>query len=67
MFKKILLYSWLLAPVGLLAFHYGPGQAELSRDAAAQHLAAARAHEQTEDWPAAIAAYSEGFGEAPAD
>lgn len=39
--KKLVLFAWLLLPVGAFAYHYGPGQ-ELSRaDAAASSLARA--------------------------
>ena len=41
--RKLFLYLWLLTPVVLLAYHYGPGQSGLARDAAAQLIATARA------------------------
>ncbi len=63
--KKLLFLSWLLAPVALLAFHYGPGQSALSKDAAAQKLAEARSCEQQEDWSGAVAAYADALTKLP--
>lgn len=64
--KKLFLYLWLLTPVVLLAYHYGPGQSGLARDAAAQLIATARACEAKEDWRGAMEAYAEALGKLPA-
>jgi len=63
--KKLFLYLWLLTPVVLLAYHYGPGQSGLARDAAAQLIATARACEANEDWRGAMEAYAEALGKLP--
>lgn len=64
--KKLLLCCWLLAPVALLAFHYGPGQALLARDGAARKLALAQQLEAREDWGSATAAYADALAILPA-
>jgi hypothetical protein len=64
--RKLFLYAWLLAPVALLAYHYGPGQAGLARDAAAEKIALAGQLEQKEDWREAVAAYDEALARLPA-
>jgi hypothetical protein len=43
--NKVLLFVWLLLPVGALAYHYGPGQTQVSVDRAAR--ATERAQELT--------------------
>src|SRR5947209_1872861 len=47
---KLTLYAWLLLPVALIAYHFGPGQAHLLRDEAARQLAAAVQAEKQENW-----------------
>ncbi|MBM3989898.1 MAG: hypothetical protein FJ298_02710 [Planctomycetes bacterium] len=42
--RKLLIFAWLLLPVGAAAYHYGPGQERLREDAAAEQVALARAH-----------------------
>jgi tetratricopeptide (TPR) repeat protein len=64
--RKLFLYAWLLAPVALLAYHYGPGQAGLARDAAAGKIELARQLEQKEDWREAVTAYDEALARLPA-
>jgi tetratricopeptide (TPR) repeat protein len=64
--RKLFLYAWLLAPVALLAYHYGPGQAGLARDAAADKIALAQQLEQKEDWREAVTAYDEALARLPA-
>jgi hypothetical protein len=63
---KLTLYAWVLVPVALLAFHFGPGQAYLHRDAAARHLAEAGVAEKQENWPVALKAYADALREIPA-
>ena len=38
---RLTLYAWLLAPVALLAYHFGPGQAHMQRDEAARQIVVA--------------------------
>lgn len=40
--RKLLIFLWLLVPVGAAAYHYGPGQEHLRSDAAGQAIARAR-------------------------
>lgn len=63
--KKLLLCCWLLTPVALLAYHYGPGQAGLARDRAVQDVARAVGLERAEDWRGAVAAYAEALAKVP--
>ncbi|HEV7869559.1 MAG TPA: hypothetical protein VGO90_17850 [Chthoniobacteraceae bacterium] len=64
--KTILLCCWLLTPVALLAYHYGPGQLWLSRDEAGRHIAQAAQMELSENWTGAMAAYAEALTKLPA-
>lgn len=63
--KKLLTAVWLLVPVVLLAFHYGPGQRGLSRDQAADLVAAARQAEKSEDWSGAVQHYADALAALP--
>lgn len=64
--KKILIYCWLLMPVVLLAYHYGPGQARLAQDEAARLITSAEKLVASEDWANAIAAYTDALAKIPA-
>ena len=64
--KTILIYCWLLTPIALLAYHYGPGQSGLARDAGAEKTALAAQLEQSVDWAGAVAAYTEALAKIPA-
>ena len=63
--RKLLAVLWLLVPVGLIAFHYGPGQQRVDRDRSAAKVAAARAAEAKEDWRGAMNAYAEAISALP--
>ena len=52
--RKLILFTWLLLPVGTVAYHYGPGQERLRADDAAQ--AAERAARAVEEAQAVRAA-----------
>lgn len=65
--RKLLFTLWLLAPVALLAYHYGPGQAALSRDQAAGLAREAVAAEKAGDWATARERYLQALGALPAD
>ncbi len=65
--KTILFALWLLVPVVLLAYHFGPGQSRLAQDRAARKIAEARAFEAKEDWPAAYEAWSAALAATPQD
>ena len=42
--RKLLIFTWLLLPVGAAAYHYGPGQERVREDAAAAQVALAQGH-----------------------
>jgi len=63
--KKVLVLAWLLAPVALLAFHYGPGRMLAARDDIARHVTAAEAAAASNDWTRAVAEYNEAVGSVP--
>jgi hypothetical protein len=65
--KKLLFTAWLLIPIAVLAFHYGPGQKGSARDQAAEKVKAAQMAESKEDWKAAVAAYAEALTLVPAE
>jgi hypothetical protein len=65
--KKILFTIWLLVPVVLLAYHFGPGQTRLSAERAAQKIAEARQLEATEQWDEAVQAWTDALAATPAD
>ncbi|MBN1515892.1 hypothetical protein JXA32_04940 [Candidatus Sumerlaeota bacterium] len=65
--RKWLLLIWLLAPVGLAAFHFGPGSALLARDLAASRLAAARTATDNGDDVEAEKQYQLALDQLPAD
>jgi ferredoxin len=63
--KKIFVTLWLLVPIVLLAYHYGPGQKGVARDQVAVKVSAAQAAEKAEDWTAAVAAYTDALAALP--
>jgi hypothetical protein len=65
--KTILFALWLLVPVVLLAYHFGPGQSRLAMDRAARKIADARALELKEDWQGAYEAWSAALAATPQD
>ena len=65
--KRILFTIWLLVPVVLLAYHFGPGQTRLSTERAAQQIAEARQFEATEQWDEAVQAWADALAATPAD
>ena len=65
--KILILTLWCLVPLGLLAFHYGPGREQMTLDATASTLEQAKAKAGSEDWKAAIAAYEQSLAQLPKD
>jgi hypothetical protein len=63
--KKLWLAIWLLVPIVVLAFHYGPGQSRLALDRAAGKIAAARSLEAQEKWTEAAQAWSAALAATP--
>lgn len=64
--RKLLFSAWLLVPVALVAYHYGPGQAALGRDRAVALAREAVERERAEDWAGALDAYRQSLAAMPA-
>ncbi|MGB0774243.1 MAG: hypothetical protein ACPG32_03080 [Akkermansiaceae bacterium] len=66
--SRILLATlWLLVPLGLAAYHYGPGQTQVALDKTESHLELARQAVQDENWEVAIQQYQEALTKLPKD
>jgi murein L,D-transpeptidase YcbB/YkuD len=65
--RKLFFALWLLAPVAVLAYHFGPGQKGVAHDKMAALLKEAEAARKSEDWNAAEEAYAAALKEVPAD
>lgn len=63
--RKLLAILWLMIPIGMVAYHFGPGQPMLARDRAAKQIAEARAAESRKDWSVAQAAYRQALSDLP--
>lgn len=63
--RKILIFLWLLVPLGLAAFHYGPGQEKLKVDAGGAALADARALLADGEFSAAADAFEDAIKSLP--
>lgn len=48
--RRFLTILWLLVPIAIIAWHYGPGQNAMSRDRAAQFISDARMAESKSEW-----------------
>jgi hypothetical protein len=59
--KKIYLIIWLLIPLGVAAYHYGPGQKQLTKDRAQRVIDSAYANVKNEDYAAAVEQFSEAL------
>jgi nitric oxide reductase activation protein len=62
----LLLVGWLMVPVAIAAWHYGPGQERMRLDDVATLLAAAERHVADQDWAAAVEKYDEALRMLPA-
>jgi len=65
--KILILTFWCLVPLGLVAFHYGPGQKGIALDRAGDHLSLAESRVKSEKWTEAIDAYERALGALPKD
>jgi predicted negative regulator of RcsB-dependent stress response len=65
--KILIVTLWCLVPLGLLAYHYGPGQEQMKLDATASVLDQATAKASAGDLKAAIAGYEESLAKLPKD
>ncbi|MBK1881973.1 hypothetical protein JIN85_06075 [Luteolibacter pohnpeiensis] len=63
--KILFLTLWCLVPLGLVAFHYGPGQTGVALDQTATHLADAQRYANEAAWPAAVDAYELSLASLP--
>ena len=63
--KRTLLFVWLLVPVAIVAWHYGPGQAQYVRDLAGRQIRQARAAVAEENWDQAAVLYAEAAAAVP--
>jgi hypothetical protein len=63
--RKLFAVAWLIFPVGVLAYHFGPGQTGVAHDAVAAHLSIARAAEAKDDWLTAMKAYADAAAVVP--
>jgi len=63
--KNLLIFLWALAPVALLAFHFGPGQAGLAREEAKTSIKAALDFEAGKHWQQAIDSYNDALAALP--
>ena len=63
--KNLFILLWTLAPVALLAYHFGPGQDGLAREEAKASIRAALDFEAGQQWQQAIDAYNEALATLP--
>jgi hypothetical protein len=60
--KRLFLFFWLLAPLPVVVWHYGPGQKWLSRDQAHSLIKRAQNLESAKNWTEAETLYREAAG-----
>lgn len=65
--KTLLIIGWLIVPVVLLAYHFGPGQARLAQDQAASLISEAREFEASDQWAEAVEAWADALALTPED
>jgi tetratricopeptide (TPR) repeat protein len=65
--KILILTLWCLVPLGLVAFHYGPGQKGVALDRTGDHLSLAANQVKSGNWPQAIEAYEQALAALPKD
>jgi len=63
--KNLLIFLWALAPVGLLAYHFGPGQTGIAREEAKASIQIALDFEASEQWQQAIDSYNDALAALP--
>src|SRR5262245_39136384 len=59
--RMLLLIGWLMVPVAVAAWHYGPGQEQLVLDEAAALLRQADSQAAAKEWAEAAATYEEAL------
>jgi hypothetical protein len=65
--RVLVLIGWLMVPVVVAAYHYGPGQEQLRLDDAAAMLRQADRHAASEEWADAAQRYDDALRLLPAD
>ena len=65
--RVLFLVGWLLVPVGVGLWHYGPGQEQMKLDTVAEILARADQCVAAEKWADAVEQYDEALKLLPAD
>jgi hypothetical protein len=65
--RMLLLVGWLILPLGVGIWHYGPGQDRVRLDEAAGLLAEAERHAAAGAWADAVEKYEEALKRLPAD
>jgi len=65
--RNLILVTWLLVPVGVWAFHEGPGQDLAALSSTSTLLADAHAAMQAGDYALAVSLYGEGLESLPKD
>lgn len=63
--KTLLITLWCLLPIGLAAFHFGPGQDLLKFDDTEEQLAQAREAVANEEWGEAVETYQDALAKLP--
>lgn len=63
--KTLLITLWCLLPIGLAAFHFGPGQDLLKFDDTEAQLAQAREAVANEEWAEAVETYQDALAKLP--
>lgn len=65
--KILVVTLWCLIPLGLLAYHYGPGREGIALDATASVIDRAQERAGAADWKEAIASYEDALAKLPKD
>lgn len=65
--RVLLLVGWLLIPIAVGLWHYGPGQERMQIDAAAEILAHADQCVAAQEWAKAVSLYDEALSRLPGD
>ena len=65
--RALLVVGWLMVPLGVAIWHYGPGQDRVQLDKVAAMLAKADQHAAAADWTEAVFQYDEALRTLPAD
>lgn len=65
--RILLITFWLLIPLGLAAYHYGPGQIKMQLDHAGDALNTARKAVDNQEWDVAIEGFERALSKLPAE